>query len=173
MPKHNKPAARMVGGRRVGAPKKAKKSQDFIKNATVKKELNSIIPQEIPDISMINMYKEDGTVIQVNRPKLKMAGIKGNTYLIEGGSSSNKPFKDVLSEETMSDICFSHVAKLPAYQSVIEEFIATKRAYQEAHAKEMARQSGIPQISGNFDDVADGSEIPQVIGNFEDVDDVE
>jgi nascent polypeptide-associated complex subunit beta len=102
----------------------------------VMKELNRLNLRDIPGIEEVNMFTGENSVIHFNNPKVH-AALQGNTYVVSG-KGEDKQLQDLL----------------PGIISQLgnENLDVLKQLYSKMAA---AGGDDVPDLTGNFEDVAD------------------
>merc|ERR1719181_1501749 len=87
--------AKMGGDTRTGGKGSARRKQKQVKKSSssddkrLQQTLKRLGVNTIPGIEEVNMFKDDGTVIHFEQPKVQ-ASIQANTYVISGNAEPKK-----------------------------------------------------------------------------------
>jgi len=134
-------AAAQIGGK--GTMRRKKKIVHKAASADDKKiqsQLKKLSVNPIPGIEEVNMFKDDGTILNFSNPKVQ-ASPNANTFAISG-SSQVKQLSEMLPQIVS--------------QMGPEGFAALKKAALGAEAPKADEE--VPELEGNFEDVSKAEE---------------
>jgi len=134
-----------TGGK--GSVRRKKKAVHKV-NATDDKRLQTTLKRlavnVIPGIEEVNLFKEDGNVIQFKNPKVQ-ASITANTYVVSG-TPADKKMEELLPEMLQS---FN-----PEQLNSLKQMLAQQNAAGEKPVNPAAEDDDVPPLVGTFEDAA-------------------
>lgn len=98
------------------------------------------------------MFKADGNVLHIDAPKVH--GDVGSNTLAVYGKAQNKELTELL-PGILSQLGPESLASL---RKLAESYQAISA--QQAEAQKAAENEGVPEVSGNFDEVEQGKDAP-------------
>eukprot|EP00808_Paulinella_micropora_P028524 g70555.t1 len=130
-----------IGGKgSVRRKKKAVRKTTTSDDKRLKSQLQKLNVRDIPAIEEVNLFKEDGTVVHFQGPKVQ-ASIAANTYVIMGAAETKK----------LQDLLPGIVSQLGP-----DNLEDLKKIYQD-----------LPQAAVGADE--DDDDVPELVENFEEV----
>jgi len=142
--KLNKLAAQVrTGGKgSVRRKKKAVHKTTTTDDKRLQSTLKRLGVNNIPGIEEVNLFKEDGTVIHFNNPKVQ-ASIQANTYVISG-HAENKKLQELL-PGIINQLGPDNLANL---KKIAESFTSQKKDETSKDDDE------VPELVDNFEEAA-------------------
>eukprot|EP00457_Paulinella_chromatophora_P012211 gb/GEZN01012404.1/.p1 GENE.gb/GEZN01012404.1/~~gb/GEZN01012404.1/.p1 ORF type:complete len:190 (-),score=55.80 gb/GEZN01012404.1/:493-1062(-) len=135
-------ATRIGGKGSVRRKKKAVRKTTTSDDKRLKSTLQKLNVRDIPAIEEVNLFKEDGTVVHFQGPKVQ-ASIAANTYVVMGAAETKK----------LQDLLPGIVSQLGP-----DNLEDLKKIYQD-----------LPSSAGVGGGDEDDDDVPELVENFEEV----
>jgi len=136
-----------IGGKGTARRKvKAKHVASVADDKKLQGQMKKLGVNTIPGIEEVNMFTEDNQVIHFDNPRVQ-ASYGSNTYVVSG-SNETKPLQDML-PQIISQLGPDNLMSL---QKMLSS--AGGLAAMAGKSEDDAKDAGIPDLDGNFEDIS-------------------
>jgi len=134
-------AGNQIGGKGTARRKKKVVSKtNYNEETKLQAHLKKLAANQIPGIDEVNMFKDDGDVINFKNPKVQISPAS-NTFAISGQNETKKIHQ--MLPEIWSQVGLEGISKMKNWAK-----------NQEKEAEKEIEASDLPALDGDFDDVS-------------------